>query len=164
LATLCAHHLDTVTKCKPFCFTFNSPRVGNLAFVRDFRDKIARQKEGLESEVGVGRHFRAFAFFRGWDKAATAAKHGVSTAVPQEMADVQWTQPPSWEEGLEPYLKTGPTIGVIRQGGEIGGNSPTAIYYHIQNRVKMAYQPIWDAHDFNLVEEELLGVSVSDGQ
>jgi pimeloyl-ACP methyl ester carboxylesterase len=159
LATLCAHHLSSETPFEPFCFTFNSPRAGNLQFVRDFKENISRKKKVLYSEPAAGDYFRAFAFQRDNDMVSKGVEHGVRRDAQVSAADAQW------DRGR--FTMTGPKLGMVTQKKAIddAGLSETAIFYHIQNRVKMReWRAAWNAHNFNLMEEELMGSSVSDRQ
>jgi hypothetical protein len=142
LATVCAHHLQ-YNGLEPFCFAFNSPRAGNLAFVKDFNTKIATQ----QAEIGGGEEgafFRSFLFHRWSDVVSTLGEHGFDSPMAQAVAD---------------------SGSIAQQGARAQSkiDSPTVIYYHPKNRWKLGNKALpADSHAYTLVEEQFLGQQFSE--
>jgi hypothetical protein len=87
-------------------------------------------------------------------------EHGVARVVDVAKADAQW------DRGAF-SLGTGRYLGMAAQDRAIKAAkpAPSVIYYPIQNRVLMKeWRAWWNAHDFDKMEKELLGTSVSDRQ
>ena len=131
LATLCAHHLDTVTHVQAVLLHVQLPAGGEPGVRPRLQGRDGQADAKVDSELGAGSYFKAFAFQRTYDPASRKGKHGAAIDVPVEKADIQWST--GWN------TNTGAILGLLRQSDEIdfAEGSETEIFYHIQNRVEM---------------------------
>ncbi|MEO6877192.1 MAG: lipase family protein, partial [Gemmatimonadaceae bacterium] len=81
LATVCAHDLECAGVCKPVCMPFCSPRVGNLAFARDYNSRIADDTTVMWSEVDGVSFNRSFVFVQSNDPVTWGGEHGFQHAM-----------------------------------------------------------------------------------
>jgi hypothetical protein len=95
--------------------------------------------------------------------------HGVAGEVNPAAADAQWDKEAEDTPWYKPgSMKKGPTLGIVSQKRAIdaAGVSATSIYYHVQNRVLIntGFVPMISAHNFDKMEKEFLGKSLSNDQ
>jgi len=142
LATLCAHHLQRKAGISPFCFAFCSPRVGNLAFVRDFNHRLAAIRGRLWSEFDEVNFTRSVNFYQWNDPISgvgllhkgNTGKHGFRSAMSDSIAD------------SGSIAKQGGMAKLKRTTGEI-------IYYHAGN----LYNTGTGMHEFTAMQRAILG-------
>ncbi len=140
LAILCAHDLQSTGICRPFCLPFCAPRAGDLAFARDFNERIADDVGVLWSEVGNVSFKRAFVFVQGNDPVTWSGergfKHQMSARSAHNVAD---------------------SGSIARQGFYatfLKKKSDTVIYYHVRNLHRASYLGL---HDYKVMEHVMLG-------
>ena len=138
LATVCAHDLQNSTGFRPFCYPFCPPKVGNLAFVRDFDLHIASRVEPLYCEPSGRFYSRGISFVQSSDpvtwKGNNAFKNIRSDSI-QSIADSGKTI----KQGLYSVKKT---------------KSKVEIYYVTPNVYKVSTLGF---HSYLKMEKELLG-------
>jgi hypothetical protein len=140
LATVCAHDLECSGLCKPVCMPFCSPRVGNLAFVRDYNSRIADDTAVMWSEVDGVSFNRSFVFVQSNDPVTWSGEHGFKHQMSAK-SGVQVADSGSiFKQGIYGALKK--------------HKSETVIYYHVGNLRRASYLGL---HDYNKMLKEILG-------
>jgi pimeloyl-ACP methyl ester carboxylesterase len=140
LATVCAHDLECRGICDPFCFAFCSPRVGDLAFARDFNQRIS-ERRSFYPLADEGNGSRGFLFVQRNDPISRGQEHAfASTVFANKRAE------------LNAAANSGSiaTQGIftLRQS-----SSAADIYYHVQNKITVSW---FGLHDFNAMKASLL--------
>jgi hypothetical protein len=140
LATVCAHDLETIGLCHPVCMPFCSPRVGNLAFVRDFNQKIADDMTVMWSEVDGVSFNRSFVFVQSNDPVTWSGEHGFKHAMSAKSA-----------------AQVADSGSIVKQAFYATfkkHKSDTTIFYHVGNLHRASYLGL---HDYNKMLHEILG-------
>lgn len=140
LATVCAHDLECSGICKPFCFPFCSPRCGDLAFARDFNQKISNDKGVLDCETGGAAFNRAFVFVQSNDPVSWSGKHGFKHAMSEKSA-----------------IQVADKGGIVKKGIYASlkkTQSDTLIYYHVGNLYRASFLGL---HSYEAMQRAILG-------
>jgi hypothetical protein len=140
LATVCAHDLQSTGICKPFCLPFCSPRAGDLAFVRDFNERIADDVGILWSEVDNVSFKRAAVFVQGNDPVTWSGEHGFKHQMSARSGHNVADSGSIIKQGIYGALKK--------------KKSDTVIYYHVRNLHRASF---FGMHDYKVMEHVMLG-------
>lgn len=140
-AVLCAHDLDSRGLCRPFCFPFCTPRVGNMHFAVDFRQRLAMDRGILWGELSNLSFSRAINF-------------------------VQSNDPVSWggAKGFKRVMSEKSTKDVADQGGLLAKGlyvarktkSDTVLFYQTPN----VYSVGTGLHRYTKMQHSFLGAAL----
>jgi len=153
LATLCAHDLESSTPIRPFCYPFCAPKVGNLAFVRDFDLNIASKLEPLACEPGNDLFSRAITFVQGNDPVSWGGEHGFA---PSKKSYKHSSEKHGYDHLRSEGQRLADSGSTVKQAIWAMGNrsSKTAIYYLAPNVHRASRTGL---HSYLRMEAELLG-------
>lgn len=149
LAVLCAHDLNaSVQGAKPFCFPFNTPRVGNARFAEDFYMNLANQRDFIAGESGAFN--RCVNTMRQADKVSTGQTHAFKD---------QFTK--SERRFLSSRTGDGKladaAVIVKAMPGMVKGEDKKSIYYQTPMALWIAGGSMITAHNFTLMQQTVVG-------
>lgn len=154
LSVLCAHYLETqVPNCKPFCFPFNTPRVGNAAFADEFYTTIASSVAQLPPDTN-GPFFRCVNTTRSNDKVSSGGEKAFTEPMTKSQRRLLSAT------GYDPVV-TG-TVSVLVKAAAIGlkQKDDTALYYQTPNVWERHGSNFLTSHDYTHMQESILGTAV----
>jgi hypothetical protein len=150
LAVVCAHHLQyllgsAMAAGGPFCFPFCTPRVGNLAFARDFKDQLGDSFAAMPGEnVSGGEYSRSVNFVMNNDPVSTEGKLGYLRDRTDNPTSAGTSAANRGMLGKIIYATT------KKVNKEI-------IFYQTPNVYKVGWQWLWNIHQYSRMQEILLG-------
>jgi hypothetical protein len=149
LAVTCAHHLqhhlgNAIPGGGPFCYPFCTPRVGDLAFAREFKTSVANEVLDLPGEPQKAHYRRCINFVMDNDPVSWKAEKGYK----HDTSDDPQSQ------GTRAAAKS--FLGKVKYGFT-KKEDPTIIFYQTPNVYKIGWYALWNVHQYTTVQEKILG-------
>jgi hypothetical protein len=151
LSVLCAYHLNAeVSNCAPFCFPFNTPRVGNALFADEFNDAIAQHSALLAPESGS--YARCINFTRKGDAVSEGGRKGFVRQMGDSRKALSATGTNAFTGNLAVVRKA---IAVSRKTLD-----RSVRFYQTPRQVMRGGKWFATAHDYTKMQKSILGKSL----
>ncbi|MGK7870504.1 lipase family protein, partial [Falsiroseomonas sp. E2-1-a20] len=150
LAVTCAHHLQyhlgaTIDGGGPFCFPFCTPKVGNLAFCRDFKVQLGEKSHAMPGEANSSRlYIRGMNFSMHNDPVSTKGDYGYKHDRSDDLRS----------QGTDAANQS--FSGKIMYGLRKSENK-LIIFYQTPNLYDVGWYALWNIHQYSKMQEYFIG-------
>jgi hypothetical protein len=149
LAVVCSHHLQylygkIIDAGGPFCFPFCTPRVGDLAFARDFKTRLGDSYGDMPGEDSGRTYSRSLNFVMNNDPVSSDGNYGYK----HDRSDNP-TSPgtPAANKSFAGKIYYAKTKTLNKQ----------IVFYQTPNVYKVGWQWLWNIHQYSKMQEIILG-------
>jgi hypothetical protein len=149
LAVVCSHHLQylygKIIECGgPFCFPFCTPRVGDLAFARDFKTRLGDSYGDMPGEDSGRTYSRSMNFVMNNDPVSSEGAYGF---LRDRSDDATGPGTPAANRSFAGKIFYGLTKKVNKE----------IIFYQTPNVYKVGWQLLWNIHQYSEMQKIILG-------